>query len=224
MMKFLKEHLDPFPVIGEILRIFPDGIIWGIGFFSVFTFSYQFGIFFIALIEALLIYYGIHNLNTYLGIITDASISKSITSLTCKTGFAGVTLQTLSLFGLHKGFAFPSAPIYIVTVAISYILSTMLVLKNDLESLGVDYSSRLYLSAIGLSSLFGIFTIFRSFNGCDTLFNILVSAIIGLIIGAVLLQQNKLLLGKDGINILGIPLLYGRTASGNELYICNKTS
>lgn len=223
IFKFLNSHLNPLPVLGEVLRIFPDGIIWGVGFFSLLTFSYQYGIFFVALIESLLIYHGIHSLNTYLGVFTDNSTEKSISSLTCKTGYTGVSLQTLSLFGLHKGFAFPSASIYIVSVAMSYILSVMLLFKRDLEALGTDYSSRLYLSTIGLSSLFGIFAIFRVFNGCDTLFNIVLSAMIGLVIGALLLQQNKLLLGKDSVNILGIPLLYGRTATGENLYVCNQT-
>lgn len=222
IFKFANSHLNPLPVLGEVLRIFPDGIIWGIGFFAALTFSYPFGVMFVGLIQSLLLYYGIHSLNTYLGIFTDNSTNKSSGSLACKTGFTGVTLQTLSLFGLHKGLAFPSAPIYIVSVAISYVLSVMLVLKKDLEALGADYSSRLYLSTIGLSSLFGIFAIFRSYNGCDSLFNILLSAMIGLIIGAIVLQQNKLILGNSGINILGIPLLYGRTATGTPLYICNK--
>lgn len=223
IFNFLNNHLNPVPVLGEILRIFPDGIIWGVGFFSILTFSYQYGMFFVALVESLLIYHGIHNINTYLGIYTDNSTEKSVASLQCKTGFTNVTLQSLSLFGLHKGFTFPSAPIYIVSVAMSYVLSVLLILKKDLDALGTDYSSRLYLATIGLSSLFLIFSIFRVFKGCDTLLNIILSGMIGFIIGALLLQQNRLLLGMDGINMLGIPLLYGRTATGENLYVCNQT-
>lgn len=222
MFKFVNNHFNPFPVLGEILRIFPDGILWGVGFFSVLTLSYPFGIMFVALVESLLLYHGIHSLNTYLGVFTDNSTDKSVSSLACKTGFTGVTLQTLSLFGLHKGFAFPSAPIYIVSVVLSYIISTMIVFKRDLESLGIDYSSRLYLSSIGLSSLFIAFILFRSYNECDTVFNILVSAMVGLVVGALILEQNKNILGKEGVNILGIPILYGRTASGESLYVCNQ--
>ena len=221
---FVEKHMNPLPVLGELLRIFPDGILWGIGFFSALTMSYPFGIMFVGLIESLLVYNGIHGLNTYLGVFTDTSTDKSVSSLECKTGFTRATLQTLSLFGLHKGFAFPSAPIYIVSVVMSYILSVVLVFKKDLQSLGIDYSSRLYLASIGLSSLFLIFVIFRSFNGCDTIFNIVLSAMIGLIVGSLIMYQNKLIVGKDGVNILGIPILYGRTATGESLYVCNQPS
>jgi hypothetical protein len=51
---------------------------------------------------------------------------------------------------------------------------------------------------------------------------IVMSLIIGLLIGALLLQQNRILLGNSSINMIGIPLLYNATTSGSPIYICNQ--
>jgi hypothetical protein len=220
--EFANYHFNPLPVMGEILRIFPDGLIWGIGFFSLITLSYPFVMLFIALVESLLLYHGLNKLNTYMGIIPYDASDKSISSSHCKVGFTDFTLQSLSLFKVHKGLPFPSAPIYIFSVAMSYILSVMIIFRKDLESLTIDYSSRLYVSILGLS-LFTLFLIiFRTYYKCDTMLNSIITAMVGFIIGAVLVQQNIALFDKNGINILGIPVLYNRTAEGSPLYVCNQ--
>jgi len=219
--KFLFDHLWPVPVILEIIRIFPDALIWGIGFFSLITLSSAYGVFFITLIESLAIYYGIRKINTWLGIIPD-SLSVNGALLKCRTGFSSVTLHSLSLFGSDKQLAFPSAPIYIVSVAVSYMLSMLMVFKDELQALGTSYASRLYLSATGLSSILFLLMAYRSYNTCDSFIVIIASLLIGIGVGALLLQQNKLIIGESGINMLGIPLLYNSTASGNPIYVCNK--
>jgi putative flippase GtrA len=215
--------LNPFPVIGEIIRILPDALLWGVGLFSIITSSYSFGLFFVSLLESVGIYYGIRSFNSWLGIIPDY-VSSNASLLSCRSGFSSVTLHTLSLFGLDRQLAFPSAPIYIVSVAVSYILSMLITFKKDLETLGTAFASRLYLSAIGLSSILFLLMAYRAFNSCDSFMVIIASLIIGLAIGAVLLQQNKLLFGPGGINMLGIPLLYNSTANGNPLYVCNQVA
>ena len=221
--QFLRDHLYPLPVIGEIIRILPDALIWGMGFLALVTASTPFGIFFLTLLEAVAIYYGIRSFNTWLGIIPDR-VSTNASLLACRSGFSSVTIHTLSLFGLDKQLAFPSAGIYIVSVAVSYILSMMITFKKELETLGTAFASRLYLSAIGLSSILFLLMAYRAFNSCDSFIIIIATLLTGLAVGAVLLQQNKLVTGKSGINMLGIPLLYNSTASGNPLYVCNQPS
>ena len=219
--QFFYSHLNPLPVMGEIVRIFPDALIWGIGFISIITASFPFGVFFITLLESLGIYYGIRSFNTWLGIFPEHTIPNA-SLLTCRTGFLSVTLNSLSLFGSDKQLAFPSAPIYIVSVAVAYILSMLITFKKDLESLGTAFASRLYMSSVGLSSMLFLLMAYRSVYTCDPFMVIVTSLILGLLVGSVLLQQNRALLGSSGINMLGIPLLHNSTASGSPIYVCNK--
>ena len=223
LLQFLTNHFNPLPVLGEIMRIFPDALIWGIGFFAILTSSFPFAIFFLSLLESLALYFGIRQFNTWLGVFTEKNTKNSFEQK-CKTGFTSVTLNTLSMFGSDHQLAFPSAPVYIMAVAISYILSMLMTFKNELETLGTSYASRLYLSAIGMSIMLFLLMAYRSFRGCDSFFIVILSAITGLAIGAILLKQNKLIIGNNGINMLGIPLLYNSTASGSALYVCNKGS
>jgi hypothetical protein len=221
LLQFFVTHLNPLQVITEVIRIFPDALIWGIGFFSTITLSYPFFVLFISLIEALIIYYGLRSFNTWLGVLPER-VTKDASYLKCRTGFSSVTVESLSLFGSDRLLAFPSAPIYIVSVAVSYILSMLITFKNELELLGTSYASRLYLSTIGLSSLLFLLMAYRSVYSCDTFIVIVASLIIGLAVGALILQQNRLLGGEKSINMLGIPLLYNSTASGSPMYVCNK--
>jgi len=220
LIQILEGHLNPLPVLAEIIRIFPDALVWGIGFFSLITLSFPFGVFFIALLESIAIYYGLRSGNTWLGVFPER-VTKDASYLKCRTGFASVTVESLSLFGSERLLAFPSAPIYIVSVAVSYILSMLITFKKELETLGTDYASRLYLSAVGLSSILFLLMAYRSYYSCDSFIVIILSLVVGLCVGAVLLQQNKLLAGTSAINMLGIPLLYNSTASGNPMYVCN---
>ena len=221
LLQFFVTHLNPLPVVAEVIRIFPDALIWGIGFFSMITLSYPFFVFFITLVEALVVYYGLRSFNTWLGVIPER-VTKDASYLKCRTGFSSLTVESLSLFGSERLLAFPSAPIYMVSVAVSYILSMLMTFKNELELLGTSYASRLYLSAIGLSSMLFLLMAYRSLNSCDTFMVIVASLITGLAVGAVILQQNKILGGNASINMLGIPLLYNSTASGSPMYVCNK--
>jgi hypothetical protein len=219
--EFLVYHLNPLPVIGEVIRMFPDAILWGVGLFSVLTVSYPFLMFFIALIGSLLIFYGIQGANTYLGIFSERH-SKDSYMGQCKTGYVSLTFETLSIFGINKSLAFPSSQIYIIAVAISYLSSVMFILKNDLQALGTDYASRLYLSGIGMASVLVLAMIYRAFMKCDSILIIILSLILGLAVGTTLMSINATLFGKNSINVLGIPLLYNSTASGQPMYICNK--
>jgi hypothetical protein len=98
----------------------------------------------------------------------------------------------------------------------------LITFKKDLESLGTAFASRLYLSSVGLSSILFLVMAYRSVYTCDPFMVIVASLILGLMVGSVLLQQNRLLLGSSGINMLGIPLLHNSTASGSPIYVCNK--
>lgn len=107
-----------------------------------------------------------------------------------------------------------------VSAAASYIFNTLSRQSKELEMLGPAYSSRFYISMILLSSFLFALGFYRLYNGCDGPAVILVSILLGAIVGAVLVFQNRRLFGEEAINLMGIPLLRNRTAGGKPLYIC----
>jgi hypothetical protein len=178
------------------------------GIYALLTLSASFAVMFGGLLEATMIFRAIQVLAMYLGIadsITDG-ISKD-TQSQCQTGFRAADLTTLSMFGGYDRPAFPSPPLYILSVAAAYIFSSLNAQSQELQALGAAYSSRYYISIIMLCTAILVFMLFRLYNGCDP-FSIVISTIpIGLLIGALIYEQNRRLFGPMMVNLLGIPLI-----------------
>lgn len=206
-------------IFGELIRLLPDSIVLGSGFMALATLSYSHGIFFLALLESLFAYQGIRYLNNTLNILrvypTDLSLSK-----VCRTGFTTQTSVSLSLFTGNIRPTFPSAPIFIMAVASTYVILSMNVLSKELETMGKEYVSRYYLARILLPILLLVVAAYRLFFSCDSIGSIVVSAILGSLVGFLLVQQNEAIFGPASLNLIGVPLLRQRTATGERLYIC----
>ena len=100
--------------------------------------------------------------------------------------------------------------------------TTLNLQSKELAALGPSYSSRYYVSAIFLTVLLFLFIAFRAAYGCDTFGVLMMTVPIGVILGMLLVQQNSRLFGPESINLVGIPLLQGRAASGRPIYVCPK--
>jgi hypothetical protein len=212
----LEQHYSIFP---EILRIFPDTLVLGVGFFSLITISFSYAVFFMSLLEALLVFYGLRSANEYLQII-DTPSSLKPTSMECKSGFADITMHTLSMFGAGAVSGFPSSALYITSVASSYIVSSMLSFSAEIQMMGQNTSSKFYTSLVSLMLLLLCIGLYRVYKTCDTGMNVIASAVIGSVIGALLVVQNTKLMGLSSLNLLGVPILKQRTAEGSTLYVC----
>jgi len=205
-------------VFSEIFNIMPDAIILGTGFFSFITASSQFFILFLTLLESLGIYYGINKINKFLGVFVETSKKNP----KCKTSFANTTLNSLAISRENTHFTFPSYYIYTITVFISYLLTNLMHFKDNLEVLNKDsFTSRLGVAAVPLLILLFLSISYRLFNRCESSSVLLWTMFLAMIIGFLLFEQNKGLFGNEGLNILGIPLLYNVTADGNPIYLCN---
>ncbi len=214
--KIAKPYISIF---SELIRLLPDSIVLGSGFMALATLSYSHGIFFLALLESLFAYQGIRYLNNTLDILRIYPTELSLSKL-CRTGFTTQTSVSLSLFTSSIRPTFPSAPIFIMAVASTYVIFSMNTLSKELETMGKDYVSRYYLARILLPILLLVVAAYRLFFSCDSLGSIVVSAILGSLIGFMLVQQNEALFGPASLNLIGIPLLRQRTATGERLYIC----
>jgi uncharacterized membrane protein len=214
MTDWLKDN--PFAVIGEMIRILPDALVFTSGFFSILTSSFPNFVFFLSLLESVGIFYILRKLPFL-------ENSKGSPSAQCRSGFYSATFSSLSLFKLDKS-AFPSVPIYMTSVAASYLINSLSNQMTELELLGTEFVFRYYLSLVSLFLFLFFISCYRMYNNCDSMLVILTSIAAGIAIGMVLVMQNNSLLGPNSVNLTGIPLLKNKTATGEQIYICSKSS
>jgi hypothetical protein len=209
----------PYNILGETLRTFPDGLVIGVGFFSIITLSFSYGVFFVSLLESLFVFHGLRSLNAYLN-ISDAIPTKASLLQECRTGFSKFNMDSLSIFGEGLRSAFPSASLYITSAAASYMIVGMMHLSEELEVLGSEYTSRFYIASVFLPFIILCISFYRLRYSCDALETIVASALVGSIVGMLLVEQNRRIFGDSSLNLIGIPLLNKRTATGDKLYVC----
>lgn len=211
-----------------LLQIFPDAIFWGTGFIAFVTLSYPFGVFFVSMIEGTAIYHGLNILNESLQIFSRNTLSSG----KCRTGFADVTLRSISIFDREFKPNYLSASLFITSYIAAYIVGILIYLKDELEILGItngpnkngeQYTIRKEVSIIFFATVIFILMSYRLYNRCDSPVNIVVSVLLGFIFGALVVYQNSKIFGKQSLNLLGIPLLRKRTAEGEDLYVCSPT-
>ena len=146
----------------------------------------------------------------------------------CRTGFADVTLRALTLFEREFRPTFLSSSIFMMGIISSYLVSVLLYFKDELQivgsSYGEQYNPRIYTATIFFAAIIFVGMAYRLFNNCDSSFNIVISLLLGLGLGALIALQNNRLLGKESLNLLGLPILRKRTADGNDLYVCSPTT
>ena len=210
------------PILEEMLRMFPDGLVFMTGLYALLTLSFPFAILFGSLVESTVFFHILRSVATYFRI---GESSRESGSDQCRSGLTLLGTETFSMFSSKYDASFPSSPIYITAVASSYFFGSLLTLSSELEALGPGFSSRFYSSVIFLSLFLLIVVCTRLLRGCDGYFTVLASMFIGLLVGLLLVYQNYNIYGKNGkqaINLIGIPILRGRTVDGQPIYICPK--
>jgi hypothetical protein len=207
------------------VRLLPDSILFGSFIVALLTQSYSTAMFGVAMVEAGVAGALIQSLFTYMDLFHTMP-SNPEKPQRCVSDYATPSLETLfsickdKLCGGKIASGVPSYPIYFLATAISYVVSSMYSQKQELEALGPSYSARFYIALFSSFLLLTIVTSYRVFNGCDGLGTVLFTLFLGFLIGALLMVQNTLLLGRDSTNLTGVPLLRERTRDGKPLYIC----
>lgn len=220
VMAFLKNY--PLAVGGEVLRILPDSIVIVSGLMAVLTASFPMAVFFFSLLESILGFHLFQRVFSSLDMTFIKPSDKLFTSA-CRTGFQSATLS--SFFGPPSAqTALPSAPLYLLSTAASYLFVSMNAHIQELEALGPAYSSRYFIGIFALLGFLFVLGTYRMYSGCETIGVVLISMLLGLIIGTILVYQNKTVLGPDSINMVSIPLLKNRAATGEKLYVCSPSS
>lgn len=202
-------------VVNESVNILPDGLVIMTGLYALLTLSSSFAVMFLGLLESTVLFQVIQTSAQYLGVSDTAA-----TDSKCRTGFRSSDFTTLSIFGKAFRPSFPSAPLYILSVAAAYIFSSLNAQSEELQALGAAYSSRYYLSITLLCTLILVFMLSRLYNGCDSFSVVIATVPIGLVIGALIFEQNRRLFGPLMVNLLGIPLI----ANKATISVCQKKS
>lgn len=208
------------PVLLESIRLFPDGLVLIGAFYALVTLSFPHAIFAVSMLESVGVYHILRTFSALLNIIKDPVPTPESKSAYCRSGFSVEDLTTLSLFSSSSQYPFPSAAVYILAAAASYCFSTLQTQAKELEALGPSYASRYYTSAGILSALLLIFMIYRIAYDCESPLIIFSSILFGLVVGGLLVLQNRTVFGKDSLNLIGIPLLRYKTADGKPIQLC----
>jgi hypothetical protein len=116
---------------------------------------------------------------------------------------------------------FPNSPLYFISFAAAYCLQSMSFFSEEASELGPQYSNRQYIGILATALFITLYSIYLLAYGCDGVFNLLITIIIGLVVGYLICYQNYFLLGKTGVDLLFIPPIARR--SGMD-YICVTTN
>jgi hypothetical protein len=146
----------------------------------------------------------------------------------CKSALKGVSALSVMEANEGKMSGFPSSHTFMLSFIASYILSVIIIFQDELKILGPtygeSYTNRLYFSTCAFTIMMFVAMTYRLFFRCDSFIVILISFVLGVLGGAIVVQQNNLLFGLDGLNLLGVPILRKRTEDGEELLVCSSSN
>jgi len=208
-----------YPVARHLFQILPEAVFVFLVLFSILTQNFANGVLAMSLIESLLAFSIIGKGVDYMS----GAGGPGQRSEACEAGFptSVSSYATLSLFrNITNGLSFPSHSIAVLSTLIGYILSSLFAYSNELKELGGGWELRIPIGVTLSFLTLTAFVLFRYIAGCENLGKIIGTLVIGLGIGTALMFQNMNLLGKESVNILGIPTLESRTLNGKPLYVC----
>ena len=203
----------------EQIRILPESVIFGVAIIALVTQSFSSSILLLSMMETLLVGSSLKNLFTYIDFFHTAP--SPYQDDTCLPASSFPSIETLLNFTSKDiKSSFPSFPILFLTTAASYIITSMYTQKEELEALGSAYSSRYYIAIfVSFILLFSLSAYRIAFN-CEGAGVVILSLVLGILLGALFIYQNNLLFGRDSTNLTAIPLLKDRTADNKPLYVC----
>jgi hypothetical protein len=113
----------------------------------------------------------------------------------------------------------PSYSVYVISFACSYLATSLYMLKDELDVLDLSNMKQYYISIGSLFTLAFLYLMFRLTSECESAGSAISGFVFGAVIGAIIVNINVQIYGKELINFLGIPLLRNKTSDGSPLYI-----
>jgi len=209
--KFIDTNL--LAIAPELGHLAPIIFTFGTAFFALVSFNYPLAVFAASGAEASILYSVFTAVGDALAVPTEQPASKE----GCTSKFEVLTPARFA-FSL-RGQTFPNSPLYFLSFAASYLITSMSSYTDELTAMGPQYSSRPFIALIGAAMLIVLYAAYVLAKGCDSLLSVGVSILIGIFVGYMISSQNLLLLGKPSISVLFIPPLVDKE---NMDYLCVK--
>ena len=173
------------------------------------------------MIELMLIQRGFASVISNISPILGGSNSKEPV---CQSGFMYKNLMRTSLIEtLGRPSYLPSPTIFFMAGTLTYMISSVQEFSKEITTLGGDISTKKTVTmAFSLIFLF-IILMFRINYGCEEFGPLLISTILGAIIGFIIMQQNKWLFGRESVNILNLPIIMSAAELGKPMFVCGPT-
>ena len=206
------------PVGVETLRLLPDSVVLGTALLAIVSLCKSYGILVLTMVELMCIQ---RLFATLLGGIAPLGAGYDALHQTCQPGFTFPNMMRISLLEtIGKPSLFPSPVMFFLTGTLAYMVGSVKEFSREIKTLGGDLQTRTTVGVVLCSFLAFIVLAFRYSYGCESFGTLLISMILGLIAGIALIFQNKALFGREGINVLNLPMILTATESGKPMFVC----
>jgi hypothetical protein len=206
------------PVCAESLRLLPDSVILGVVILAGLSMSKSMGVLLFSMFEFMLAQ---RVLSMIVGGIAPVGAGDNAMQPICQPGFIfpnQIRISLLETIGIPS--MFPSPSMFFLASTLSYMLNSMQNFGREIKSLSGELRTRTNIAVV-LSFLFVMaMMMFRYSYGCESFGTLLLSVILGFIMGALVVQQNIALFGRDGVNVLNIPMILSGMERGKPMYVC----
>jgi hypothetical protein len=206
------------PVAIELLRLLPDSAVLGVALLATLSMTKSYGVLLFTMLELMV---SQRAFAMIIGGIAPIGEGEKPNQYMCQSGFMFPNLMRISLLEIvGKPSLFPSPSMFFLSGIIAYMVSAMQQFSREIKSLNGEIETRTNTAFI-LSFLF-IFAMmmFRYNYGCESFGSLLVSLILGSVVGIALVFQNNALFGREGINILNLPIIQSSLEKGRPMYVC----
>ena len=216
----IKQYLDSSvkPICVESIRILPDSIVLGTAILAGLSLCKSYGVLLFTMFELMLAQRGF---STIIGAIAPVGSGDNVTCPVCLPGFVFPNLMRISLIEtVGKPSMFPSPSMFFLSGVIAYMLGSMQQFGREIKSLQGEIHTRSVIAGV-FSLLFMLALLALRYSyGCESFGTLLSSLIIGSVAGMMIVFQNKFLFGRDGINILNVPMIVTAADRGRPMYVC----
>jgi hypothetical protein len=216
ILPFIKNYL--LPVGSETLRLLPDSVIVGTAILTAISLCNSYGVLLLTMIEVMVIQ---RLLGGFIGGMAPIGAGDGALQMICQPGFYFGNTQRISLLevvGVPS--LFPSPVMFFLAAILSYMTASIHEFSREIKSLGYDMEARSTVATILSFFLLIAMLAFRYSYGCESFGPLFLSMLFGLIIGGFLMIQNKALFGREGVNLMNIPMIVTGNDTGKPMYVC----
>ena len=201
--------------ITEIHMLMPDSILFGSILMYFLTQNMSFGIFAVFIFETVLS----HKLISWVfSQVTGESRPIDPKSFSkCYHGYRTPRYDISRMINMNQ---YPSFGTYSITAIATYIGLAMGSFKQTLNTMGIEWSSRNVVSIIFILLIPALYILLRYLMGCDSIGDMMVAVVFGVMIGLIFYFVNSSLIGPESMNFLGLPMLVNKSDAGSSIYVC----